>query len=364
MRMENFTVAAIMAAMLMTAGAGRAAAQPADAKAAAEQLFAQSRTLMEQGNHAAACPKLEASLELDPALGTLLNLAYCYEKLGRLASAWARYRELTTLAAHTGQTQREQFARERAATLEPRLPRLLIQVPTPARVADLAVTRDGTAVDSTLFGTPVYVDPGEHEVAASAPGYEPFSTKVSAVEAQQISIEIPMLTPLVAEKEQKREERPADLHGAARYTSPGEPASMARHPASGKTPHLTKGSGAPAVGRTRRILGLATGGVGLATLAGGLGLGWSAVSTWEDAFDRGLCERETRTCVPEGQALTDTARSRATVSSVLVGAGVGIVATGVVLYLTAPERDAERRAARLVPMAGPDALGFAIAGGF
>jgi tetratricopeptide (TPR) repeat protein len=94
--------------------AGPANAQRSDDQAAAEQLFVQGRALMEQGKLDEACRALEASHTLDPAPGTLLNLALCNEKQGKVATAWALYREVENLARREGQAKREATARERA----------------------------------------------------------------------------------------------------------------------------------------------------------------------------------------------------------------------------------------------------------
>ena len=121
---------------------------PADG-AAARSLFDEARVLLQQGKAAQACPKLEESQRLDPGMGTLFNLADCYERLGRTASAWAEFREAVSAAHNAGSLDREQAAKQRAAALEPKLSYLTI-VPPPGNAP--AVTRDGSPVDAALLG--------------------------------------------------------------------------------------------------------------------------------------------------------------------------------------------------------------------
>ena len=71
---------------LVLLGAGVATAQTLD-PVGGQWLFREGRALMKDGDLAAACPKLEESLRLDPAVGTLMNLAECHERQGRTASA-------------------------------------------------------------------------------------------------------------------------------------------------------------------------------------------------------------------------------------------------------------------------------------
>jgi hypothetical protein len=58
--------------------------------AAAEALFREGRDAAKHGDLETACADFAESQRLDPAPGTLLNLAECEEKLGRVASACSR----------------------------------------------------------------------------------------------------------------------------------------------------------------------------------------------------------------------------------------------------------------------------------
>jgi tetratricopeptide (TPR) repeat protein len=327
--------------------AGPAAAQRSDDQAAAEQLFVQGRALMEQGKLDEACRALEASHKLDPAPGTLLNLALCNEKQGKVATAWALYREVENLARREGQAKREATARERARALQAELPRLLIEVAAQGRIPGLSIEREGSAVDPALWGQAVYVDPGAHRIVARAPGYKDWVAEIMVEKGKQASVEIPAL---------QRDDTEASGRDAVGGQDPGSDAKGAAGPgqdggASGKS------------GRTRRIVGLGAGGAGVAALAAGLGFGWSARSTWNDAFTGGLCDADALTCSPAGQVQTDRARSRALVSNILVAAGVALAATGGALYVTAPG-PAEKAGIAVVPVAAPSELGVAVQGGF
>jgi hypothetical protein len=96
---------------------------------AAQTLFDEAKKLMASGRYAEACPKLEASQRIEPALGTLLNLADCDEKRGQLASSWARFLEAAAQARAEGHPDAELVARDRAAQLAARLPKSVLQTP-------------------------------------------------------------------------------------------------------------------------------------------------------------------------------------------------------------------------------------------
>ena len=145
-------------------------AQSNNARAAAQALFDEARQAMAAGKHEEACPKLEESQRLDPGVGTQFNLAVCYEAIGRTASAWSLFLEVASAAHRAAERAREQAARERAATLEPKLSRLKIEVPEPTRTDGLSILRGAVEVGKGQWGVALPTDPGTYRVTASAPG--------------------------------------------------------------------------------------------------------------------------------------------------------------------------------------------------
>src|SRR5258706_12663688 len=100
-----------------------ARAQNASSQAAAQALFDEARGLMNEGKFGDACPKFAESQRLDPGAGTLLNLANCYAKNGRTASAWVTFKDAAAAADVKRRADWSQRARERATALEPLLSR-------------------------------------------------------------------------------------------------------------------------------------------------------------------------------------------------------------------------------------------------
>jgi hypothetical protein len=162
-------------------------------KVAAEALFREGRRLVDAGQFREACEKFSASQRLDAAVGTLLNLGLCYERIGRTATAWATYHEAIATARSTGQAEREKIAKERAAALEPALARLAIVVSPEAVAAQPQITRDGVTVAPELWGMTTPVDPGEHVIEARAAGKKPWSLTTSSTERATTTAAVPAL---------------------------------------------------------------------------------------------------------------------------------------------------------------------------
>ena len=290
-------------AFAVFASAVTAHAQGSD-KVAAEALFSEGRRLMAEGRIAEACQKFEASQKMDPGVGTSLNLAECYERSGKTASAWAQFREAVSLARATGSADREQLARERADALEKRLARLTISIKGTAP-SGLEVRRDGARLDPAELGIAIPVDPGSHAVTASAPGRTAYSTTVDVTgDGALVTVEIPDL--------------------------PAEAAGSAPPPAS---PSVSTEVGSSSSGGSQKTLAAVALGLGGAGLVVGGVFGFKASSTWDDAKTE--CSDYPYACGPEGKALEDDARSQAAISTIGFGAGLALVATGAVLWFTA-----------------------------
>jgi hypothetical protein len=305
-RFFAFIVAASMFGGIASAARDAHADPSEGGAAAAESLFQEARKLMDAKRYSEACPKLVASHKLAPAVGTLLNLADCYERAGQNASAWARFHEAIALAQRLGRPDREKTARERADKLEPRLIKLTIT----AQDTNLDVKLDGNALDSSVLGTAVPVDPGKHTVDAKAKGKKAFSTTIDVSERIRTpSVEIPAL-------EAETETATGGPNGGGETHPPDE----------------TKD------GSTQRIVGLVVMGVGVAGAAVGTIFGLKTSSTWSDAQTHCAGTECDRT----GVQLASDAKNAGTVSTISFIAGGALLAGGAIIYFTAPSGPAKK----------------------
>ncbi len=179
-----------LAACSLALGLGQASTAHAQTKdpAAAEALFREGRALSDAGDIAGACAKFRESDRLDPAVGTTFNIADCEERLGRLATAWTLFDEVSQRLPASD--KRRAVSQTRAAALEPRLPKLNIHLAA-AAAAGARVARDGVELGSASQGTPLPVNPGAHVVVVSAPGRvdKTFKLVISEREIRTLEVE-------------------------------------------------------------------------------------------------------------------------------------------------------------------------------
>jgi hypothetical protein len=319
-----------MIALLVFTAEASAETTPQQA-AAAQALFDEARKLMAQGAHAEACPKLEESQRLDPGVGTQLNLAACYEAIGRTASAWSLFLEAAALANRTAERAREQVARERAAQLERRLSKLMVIVPQDVRTVGLRVERTDAETAAVMgpaqWGAALPIDPGKHVVRASAPGKRAATLEVLV---------------------------PAD---GATYTitlAPLSDAPQAATDGAAEEPGFFEALG------TQRVIGLSLGAAGVVAL--GVAGVFSLLAV--DANDASQANCEGNACNAAGLSDRQDAMAHGDVATVaLIGGGV-LVAAGVVLFATGAPNDEERAGPTLQALLGDELIGASVKGAF
>ncbi len=275
------------------------ASSSGDEKAAAEALYVEAQRLIGQGKFVEACPKLEDSQRRDPGIGTMLYLADCYEKVGRVASAWAEFREAEDLS-HKENDQRAEVAKRHADALEPRLARLTIKVSPASDVQGMIIRRDGKALGPSERGVAIPVDPGPHVVTVEAPKKKPWKRPITIAET-------PTNTDL-------------EISGLEDAPEPPPP------------PKATIIQEEPTKGNTQRVVGLATTGAGVAGVTIGIITGLGAKSTYDDSASH--CTGNF--CDATGTQKRHAAYDSATVSTISWIAGGALLAGGGVLYFTAP----------------------------
>ncbi len=323
--------------------AGTASAQSGGDVAAARVLFNDARKAVSLGKYDQACPKFEESLRTDFGIGTQFNLADCWEHVGRTASAWAAFLDAAASAKSSGQLDRERVARSRAAALEPKLSRMLIEISAPA--AGFELKRNAQPVGQALWGTAVPVDPGVHGVVASAPGKKSWSTKVSIAAGATVNVTIPSLddAPVSVVQEPATAVAPAPL--------PQQAAPHADEP--------TKSHG------TQRGVGLVVAAVGVAGIATGTAFLLAYNSKNDEA--KGVCAANPSNCpmpdILRRDALRDEASSRRTFAFIGYGAGGVALLGGALLYFLAPS-DGTGVGLYASPLIAKDAVGASFLGSF
>jgi hypothetical protein len=323
--------------------------------AAAEALFNEGQKLFAAGQIHQACEKFGESYSQDPAVGTMINLARCHEKEGKTASAWGEYKTVEALAARSNQKEREQFAHDEAAKLEPTLHKLVLNVKFP--VEGIEITRNGTPIGKGQWGSEVPVDPGDVVLKATAPGKKDWSMPVHLAAGPGVDhFDVPKLEDAPVEK-----------------------------PPPGKDQIVVQGNS----GGTQRIIGLALAGAGV--VAGGVAAVFqitaiSQVNQRDKAKSDPAYNGQAAACnnLPDtsvdksGNALCPLVHTFNTSNSAahndqniaigFMAAGGALIIAGVVLYFTAPSAasapKAEKASWQLVPAVGPKDGGLVLVGSF
>ncbi|MFZ5891497.1 MAG: hypothetical protein ACOY0T_10640 [Myxococcota bacterium] len=267
--------------------------------AAAEALFRAGREAADRGDDKLACARFEESHRIEPAAGTVLNLALCYERRGQVASAWQRFGEAKDRLPASD--ERLALVEQKIKALEPRLPRLTLRVEGEAE--NRKVLRDGVELGSASLGVAVPVDPGAHHIELRATGHATRSVSVELAEGESKELVLEL---------------------GARSAEPSV--------AGDRTPAAPSGSGT-------RTAGFVVGGVGLAGIATSLVFG-ALVLDRKSTVDR---ECAANRCSAAGVEAAESGRTLSTISTIAFAAGAVGVGVGAYLILSSkPSQDSVR----------------------
>jgi hypothetical protein len=296
----------------------------ADPRTEAMLLFDQGRNEMKAGQYEKACNSFERSIAIYADSGTKGSLARCYEKVGRLASAWLMWRQLADLAPSS---DLRKDAAAQAEKLAPRVAHYLLKITAPA--SGITITINGKP--AALTDVPVPIDGGGVIVRAYAPGRKDWSAELTAIDGKDLKIEIPALETLAVTTTGNEDKQP-----------PPPPPRQPSH---------------------RKMFGLVIGGVGVGGVVAGAIFGLKAQGKFKDAKD--ACGGSIDNCNnPAGaQPIVDDARSAGNLSTIFFVAGGAAAVVGIVLVVTAPKLT-EGKHVTLAPLAAPNTGGVTLSGRF
>jgi len=198
-KFQRFSFALVLAlsTSLLAAPALAQSATPgpsAQDLAIAENSFNEGVKLTEQGNCKDAIAQFELSMKMDPGSGTALNLAACYEKVGRTASAFGAYSQSAGLARVKVNNAIREKAEAAMNALAPKLSKVDFKLPKEGAPKGFSVAIDGRPISIDALGAAIPVDPGTREIEASAPGKKPWKASlVVKAEPGTVAFEVPAL---------------------------------------------------------------------------------------------------------------------------------------------------------------------------
>jgi len=134
-----------------------------------------------------ACDKFAASLRLDAQLGTMLNLADCRVREGKLADAYELLEEAVAEATRTH--DREAFAKQQLALVAAKVARITVRVKQPD-LEGLTITVEGHRLKREKWGTAIVVTPGTIPIHASATGRDPVDIERSVAPGGDVPVDV------------------------------------------------------------------------------------------------------------------------------------------------------------------------------
>ncbi|MBL9021198.1 MAG: hypothetical protein JNL21_03315 [Myxococcales bacterium] len=297
------------------------------------RLLMSRKATLDQG-----CEVLKKSYSLRKRGDTLLNLAECHRRQGKTATAWREFDEAIRYAKEADYADAVRAAELHRDFLAKKLSELVIQVPLEAdRPKAMAVTLDGEPLSELQWGQILYVDPGTHQVTATAPEHHPFSASATVGGSGTRSVVVVKLVPL-----------------------PRPPPPKPPSPSPSSTPQPTPDTAEPAL----PVWAIVVGSIGVAMMGTSVGFLVDSLAAGDELDDS--CGGERRNACRPGSPYAETYDREVRGFGVFVGLGAGgLIAVGASvtgLALWGAERSSSPVA--VLPWADPNGAGAAFVGRF
>ena len=311
--------------VMLALGAGVAVADSATKKRA-DKLFEDGRKYLGNGEYSLACTAFEESQSVDPAVGTQLNIALCYEKWGKLAAAHRAYLEAERQAREL-KDKRSTVARKQADALEPKLARLRVTLPDGIDRYAIYLL-DAKEIEAAKLAD-LLLDPGTHVIEVRVAGSPPSKNEIALKAGQRAKLELAL--------PEREKEKPAP-----KVEPKPQPVQ--------KTGSTRSGS------RLYGGIGLLSAGVITMGIASAIAL--DARSDYNAAKER--CPDSMCPSRADFEATSD-ARDRARTMTWVFAGGVAVAAVGTFLIVTS-KRAAPRDSITITPTVSGSGVGIAIGG--
>jgi hypothetical protein len=298
--------------------------------AEAEAAFRDGRKAVQAGDWATACARFAESERLEPAPGTLLNLADCEDHQGKLVSAHEHF-GVAASGFPRGDTRRS-LALAREAQIDRRIVRLTLRL-APSAPPDAVVRQGDATIPASALGSPMLIDPGPVTLVVVAPGRADRPYTLTLHDGDQV-------------------EQMLEAGDVAPTSGPALAAGAPAAPPPDVTP-----APVPPSGHGQRTLGFVLGGVGVAGLATGAVTGLLALdrASTVKAHCPGLA------CDPLGLSAASQGQWLASTSTIAFIAGGVLVAAGAYFVFFGGSRSS---GIALAPAIGPQSGGAILQGAF
>ncbi len=275
------------------------------------------------------CAEITARAKQEPSASNAMAAGDCLRLAGKTAAARAAYDEARTLGRRAADE-----AEQRIRAIDEGQPKLLLLAPGPV-AAGTSIHLDGVPIDPAAVGTAFPVQPGDHLVEVTR-GASRWSARI---EAQAGILRVPLPGPageVATAPSPVAETTPAPPAKPAIPSPAAEPA-----PVDGEAipPKATPAEPPQPPRKMRweahRISGVALGGAGLVTVLVGAVYGVEALRA-RNASNAGPCNTDD-VCDATGRSLRADAMRYGNVSTATLFAGGAAVASGIALFVTAPD---------------------------